>query len=634
MRSSCHLTETLAALVDWPRVEGALEEASDSGRCRALCRHLRERKAPRFLFDVGDRPEAARAVMRHFPERAETFINTANRLIEPQNVLSFNPRFLFLTDLVRAFALTGEARYVKRGIELMKQWQEVSPQYLDPQIRAEHFHPLATARRLESLMAFFAATRDASAWTDESMIAFLCFAWEHANALADRKRFHWHNIYFTCVTMRHLFALYFPEFNRSDAWAEETLSEIEQCARRQVRPDGSQVEQSPGYHCVAMTNIWQIIVARAVNQLPVPDILSGTLVRMVRYLQGLATPTLALPPLSDTGRGGSMAGILLCASLCTDAPRYFGARPSAEVHLALPADRMARTMARSEAAQAKSRHDAFPDAGYYVMRSSREPDGVYMVFDAGPTGYYHGHLDLFSIHLMAGDRELLPEPGIPRYDGSPTAMGIRSTPAHNTISLDHYSHRPYESEQEPLARITQWETFPDGSVMVSARHTAYDHLWGAPVLWRQIFFDGCGLFAVVDRIHCAKAETSNRPHAFISSFTLPDPAQAEINSLEGWAKTTFPYGPNLFLRTLDRRSLHDVFIYSSLLNDGETVRYGVCKNEDHAWMAHLLKVSGGKAVEVTGKAVGHMAGAIILDIQDGRQMTRLVFEPERIARKA
>jgi len=234
----------------------------------------------------------------------------------------------------------------------------------------------------------------------------------------------------------------------------------------------------------------------------------------------------------------------------------------------------------------------------------------------------------------------LADPGRTSYDLNPARLGTLATPAHNTIHLDGFNHRPYEDGEPPLAHVTQWQPRADGSVLPSAHHTAYDHLWGRPVVRRQIFFDGDGLFVLVDRVDCAQEGAGQREHGFLIGLTLPDKDAAEIDTVRGWARTTFADGPNLFLRTLDRGSYHQIFTPSNLWRDTnapgrkgalrETVRISPCKNADRAWMAHVLKVSGGPAEPVEGEAAGQTRGTVHVTVRDGRRELKLAFEPDRV----
>jgi hypothetical protein len=271
------------------------------------------------------------------------------------------------------------------------------------------------------------------------------------------------------------------------------------------------------------------------------------------------------------------------------------------------------------------------------MRACRNGDAVYLAFDAGPHGYYHGHLDLFSITLFGGTRELLPEPGVYAYVISPERIGFRSTACHNTLSLDYYDHRPYEDDgDEPLAFVTQWDVAEDGAVCVSAHHRAYDHLWGEPVIYRQVFFDGTGVFVLVDRILCAHPGASRRPHALTASFNLPDVDHADVDQEAACARTTFATGSNLFVRTLDRwgLSLYSVHPGKWQTRDGdlqENTRVVPVLNADRGVMVHVLRVAEGPARPLTGTHSGAADGTVRVEVSgEGLTGLALDFELERV----
>jgi hypothetical protein len=267
------------------------------------------------------------------------------------------------------------------------------------------------------------------------------------------------------------------------------------------------------------------------------------------------------------------------------------------------------------------------------MRSSWAVDAAYLVFDAGPHGYYHGHEDLFSIHLMVGERALVVDPGGILHL-TPAARGVRSTPFHNTISLDLLSHRVFEDETERLARVTQWAPLEDGGVFLSAHHTAYDHLWGRPTVFRQVFFDGRSLFVIVDRVVCAEPGLGRRPHALISNFNLPDREHVEARPDLGWARTTFPDGPNMYLACANRDRMHLVGLHDGLLvgKGGlqDTSRFAVCDNGDRTWAAFVLSAAPGPAVAVGLRAEGEADGLIRVEVPAAEGAIRLDFLPTEI----
>jgi hypothetical protein len=143
------------------------------------------------------------------------------------------------------------------------------------------------------------------------------------------------------------------------------------------------------------------------------------------------------------------------------------------------------------------------------MRSRKETDGLYLVFDCGPFGYKplpnHGHADALSFELHAYGQTLLVDAGV--YS---TALGqnwrnfFRGTAAHNTVVVDELdqsilmdTRRVYRPAETTLH---QWLThehfdFVDGS------HTGYNRLAEPITHRRQIFFIKPEYWLVIDWLH-------------------------------------------------------------------------------------------------------------------------------------
>jgi hypothetical protein len=81
---------------------------------------------------------------------------------------------------------------------------------------------------------------------------------------------------------------------------------------------------------------------------------------------------------------------------------------------------------------------AFPQTGYYLWNSS--DGGERIIVDAGPPGASynsaHAHCDLLSYELWLDGRPLVVDSGVHGYSGDRFRQYVRSTRAHNTVSLD------------------------------------------------------------------------------------------------------------------------------------------------------------------------------------------------------
>jgi len=149
---------------------------------------------------------------------------------------------------------------------------------------------------------------------------------------------------------------------------------------------------------------------------------------------------------------------------------------------------------------------AFPEGGYFVMRSGEGKLGLYMAFDCGPFGYkpvpVHGHADALSFDLYAYGHSLITDCGVYSYHmGQDWRDYFRGTRAHNTIVVDGEdqsillkSGRVYRMAQ---ARLYEWAAnahydFVDGA------HDGYSRLKEPVTHRRKILFIKPEYWIVVD----------------------------------------------------------------------------------------------------------------------------------------
>jgi hypothetical protein len=174
-----------------------------------------------------------------------------------------------------------------------------------------------------------------------------------------------------------------------------------------------------------------------------------------------------------------------------------------------------------------------PGAGYYMIRSDKGTrDDVQLTFDAGLMGLpnysqtgntaAHTQYDLLNFELYGYQRPLIEDPGLVAYGNSRERNWISSTPAHNSFTVDNYSHARMDGY---FGVIGPGEN--SKGVVVTAFHYGYQKLdvdaahpnGTGPALARTIWFDKDNTFLVVDWGH----QTTTKVHNYKISFTLPKP---------------------------------------------------------------------------------------------------------------
>lgn len=184
---------------------------------------------------------------------------------------------------------------------------------------------------------------------------------------------------------------------------------------------------------------------------------------------------------------------------------------------------------------------ALPHNGYFMIQQDAaalaDPrDANQLTFKIGPMGLRsntsdgHSQYDLLNFELCGKQRPLIEDPGLYTYRKVGDASGnvwIRTTVAHNSFSVDDYSHARMDGcFGYTLPRLKPDKAgSPSNGLYVEGWHNGYVNLdpnAQGPRLARTIWYDKNDTFLVID---WAK-QTSTKPHTYKIAFTLPTAARS------------------------------------------------------------------------------------------------------------
>ena len=137
---------------------------------------------------------------------------------------------------------------------------------------------------------------------------------------------------------------------------------------------------------------------------------------------------------------------------------------------------------------------AFPDAGWYIMRSDKN----YCIISCGPNGQNgnggHCHNDKLSFELYIDGEDIIVDPGTYVYTLDPEARNrFRGTAYHNTVMIDgkeqnrFNEHRVFQMDNDALARCSKWEIGNEIDVFVG-EHYGYKGFSHPVIHQREIKF--------------------------------------------------------------------------------------------------------------------------------------------------
>jgi hypothetical protein len=413
--------------------------------------------------------------------------------------------------LSRAYRDTGDEKYAREFVAEMTGWVRDCPmpekatnsprsawRTIETGIRAAQVWPELWYRFVLS-----------PAMTDDALIDFLKAYIDHARHLmAFHTTGNW-----LAMEGNGLFhvGVLFPEFKDAPAWRETAANWIYHELDNQVYPDGVQIELSSGYHHVSQSNFLQVFKIAQLNHVELPADFLKRLEKMYDFDVYGAMPDGVLPGVQDGG--------------------YYRVNRTLEEAARLFPDRQDflwyATNGKQGKPPAETSH-AFPYAGYYVMRSSWEPDARWLWFDGGPFGYGHQHEDKLEIILTAYGRRFLVDPGNYTYERSKWREYFIDSPSHNVVLVDGQPQRrrglPREQYvvKEPLPHV--WLSTPAYDYV----EAAFDENFGGEVK-RNVSHRRAVLFVKPDFWVMLDTLTAHdgKEHSYDALFHFEDKVKAD-----------------------------------------------------------------------------------------------------------
>lgn len=300
-----------------------------------------------------------------------------------------------------------------------------------------------------------------------------------------------------------------PEYAAADEWRAFSLRELDVNLESDLLADGVHCELSTHYHHLVAHNHLQVTRLARANGIETSVARDGLLERALEFAMHVHKPDGLVPTLSDSDSESYLHLLRLGHELFGREDMLYVASSGAEGRV--PSQRSA----------------AFPDAGYYTMRSGWGGDGAdfaherYLVFDCGPIGAgNHGHLDCLSIEVAASGRSLVVDPGRYTYDETSEDRGetnwrawFRGTAAHNTVTVDGRDQARYERRPGKRRRKI-YPPHPACTLHTFASTNGFDLLHGSvtsaeydAVHERAIFFASPHYWVIFDAL---RAPTQHR----------------------------------------------------------------------------------------------------------------------------
>ncbi len=309
-----------------------------------------------------------------------------------------------------------------------------------------------------------------------------------------------------------------PELRHARRWRETGRRILLEELDRHVRADGVYFEQSTWYHRYTADFYTHFILLAECHGDPLPKSVRERHVALLEHLAWIARPDGTWPLVGDDD-GGRLAALEERAPDDWRAVLATGAAMTGRGDFRLVAGELTEESRwllgpRAEAAFARAgprdpegRSRAFPDGGYFVMRSGWKRDAHYLLVDCGPHGFLncgHAHADSLAIEVAAAGMTMVVDPGTFTYSSPPEARDrFRSSPAHSTLVVDGLSSSvpagPFQWTHVADSRLVHWHDHPDFTFFEGS-HDGYARLADPVIHHRALWFVAREYWILLDRL--------------------------------------------------------------------------------------------------------------------------------------
>ncbi|BCW98684.1 MAG: hypothetical protein KatS3mg024_1511 [Armatimonadota bacterium] len=427
---------------------------------------------------------------------------------------NFLNRGRMLAYPLMAFYNTGQPRWRDHFRAVFYDWLSANPCppetiYAD----APTWRTLDSAMRLGWLREGFPLITAATGLEDEVWANYLYALWEHGNYLS-HDTISGGNWLSTITSHVMDLALDIPEFKDQKAWLQFGKNGFEKNVLRDVHPDGKEMEDAPGYICMAYAGMLSTLKALDAAGIAVEAEVLRRMDRVQDFLGAITQPSGIMPAIGDCR--GTHPYIL------PESMEYFRRQ---DIRYILSKGR--------EGSRPERASVCFPDGAWAVMRSPYDAPGEpfedarHLVFKASHAS--HGHRDYLSFTLYAYGRPLLIDPGIKSYERGDGARYVQ-TAYHNTVCVDGQNQPPR------WGSIDRWVS-SDGMDFLVSTYKGYESVDHR----RSIVFVKPDYWVVNDTL------TGPGNHTCDQNWHFNEDAGLEEDPATKLVRTTYAEGGNLMM---------------------------------------------------------------------------------------
>lgn len=232
-------------------------------------------------------------------------------------------------------------------------------------------------------------------------------------------------------------AMMLPQSEKTKAYREFALKNLEIEARMQIMEDGMHWEQSPMYHNEVLHCYYDVMILAKRNSISLPETMTNRIKKMAYAMLSLKKPNHHQLMMGDSDDTDVRDLISVGAYLFDDPVLKFGGLEQLDFEsiwdLGIEAAQAYSKLDRKEPSFTST---GLHDSGNYFMRSSWFEDANYLHFHCGTLGAGHGHSDKLHFDLVIQGEDVLMDAGRYTYVKGPKRFEFKDPTAHNTLTVD------------------------------------------------------------------------------------------------------------------------------------------------------------------------------------------------------
>ena len=434
--------------------------------------------------------------------------------------------------LKSAYTATGDEAYAKQLAALLKDWLQDIPctgvhRGQDGNVIIPWSGIIASQRTWSFGEMVHAMFKENQYFDRDMKINLLYSLWEHINylrAVSPELGGNWLTNANSCMFAG---AVNYPEFVQYKEWMESSKSFFETSLLRDFYQSGRAGEDSTMYVSLASGQITGQYEAMNKAGVAISAKAQQRMDRLWDCISSVYYPDLSLSAIGDAHRSSPLT-------------KNAFAVPQRYLELFNRPDLLYINTQGEKGKMPGQTSRAFSDVGWYVMRSpwdTKPYTDARQMFLKASTTQGHGQREQLSFTMYAYGRDILTDPGNPRY-GLPIEPEVRRTAVHNTICVD-------EQDQERAPGMEHVWAASQGADFVDAECAPYKGLAHR----RQIVFLKSGKGAP-DYWLIRDSMIGEGEHKYDLNFHFSEGAKPAVK--DGSVCSTYPKGGNVLLRCLDQ----------------------------------------------------------------------------------